>query len=189
VELRLLVKKGRTTTNQLAIRKFPTFIGRHRDCNLRIAARQVSRRHCVLKARDGWLIVCDLGSCNGTLVNGQHVHGERILHPGDELEIGPITFEISYNPPAVALTSAEAADTLVMAQSTAFDECSPDPSDNAYEISERMAELERAAPPQSPPSDSGDKIVMLDENAEKLSPAKRLFSVEVSEGDTVHQRT
>lgn len=197
MEIRLLVKKGRTTANQLSIRKFPTVIGRHRECNLRIASRQVSRRHCVLKTRDGWLIVCDLDSCNGTLVNGHHARGERVLHPGDVIEIGPITFEVSYIPPVSPPVPEEASDTLVLSQSTAFEEAAPDPSDNAYELSERLAEFEKGnldsvgqdtKTDVPSASDSDSKIIVMDEEAANISPTKRLFSREASEADTVHQR-
>lgn len=198
VEVRLVVKKGRTTTSQLSLRRFPAVIGRHRECNLRIAARQVSRRHCVLKCRDGWLIVCDLESCNGTVVNGRSVRGERVLQPGDVLEVGPISFEVVYTPPPVAMTPLEAADTLLNCPPTSVDEYIPDPSDNAYELSERLCEIERARAmdigdthhPSSdaPSSDSGSKIVLLDDEASNLSPTKRLFSDHVAEGDTAHRR-
>lgn len=198
MEVRLVVKKGRTTTSQLSLRRFPALIGRHRECNLRIAARQVSRRHCVLKIRDGWLIVCDLESCNGTVVNGRSVRGERVLQSGDVLEVGPISFEVVYTPPSSAATPLEAADTLLNCSPTTADECILDPSDNAYEISERISEVERARAMDSadiyhrsddaPSSDSGSKIVLFDDEGANLSPTKRLFSDNVAEGDTAHQR-
>jgi Protein of unknown function (DUF3662)/FHA domain len=62
-------------------------IGRSRDCDLRIADLNASRRHAELrKDGDGYWIV-DLGSMNGTLVNGRRVDRER-LEDGDRITLG-----------------------------------------------------------------------------------------------------
>ena len=116
-------EKGKTTTSSLTVRHFPTLIGRHRECNLRIAARQVSRRHCVLKNRDGWLVVCDLESCNGTHVNGRPIRGDQVLRPGDQLEIGPIIFEITYAAPVDDVQQVDASETQILASSTTLRTC------------------------------------------------------------------
>jgi len=57
----------------------------------------VSRRHAELRpGADGW-VVSDLGSTNGVRVNGQDIHGARLLHPGDRIELGSteVVFDIS----------------------------------------------------------------------------------------------
>lgn len=186
MEIQLLVKKGRTTTSALPIRRFPTVIGRHRDCNLRIAARQVSRRHCVLKDRDGWLVICDLGSCNGTLVNGRHLRGDLVLHPGDLLEVGPVMFEIQYSSPA-DVSNISAADTVTSMQTVT--ETSVE--GNAYELSERLNELDRRHGLDSLDThrpgdaflsahDSDSKIVILSgQDDAAASPTRRIFSSEI----------
>jgi hypothetical protein len=62
-------------------------IGRSRDCDLRIADLNASRRHAELqKDGDGYWIV-DLGSMNGTLLNGRRVERER-LDDGDRITLG-----------------------------------------------------------------------------------------------------
>ena len=68
-----------------------TVIGRREDCDLRIPLGEVSRKHCRL-IRDGdTLKLEDLGSSNGTYVNGQRVQ-EAMLSPGDTLQVGPVVF-------------------------------------------------------------------------------------------------
>ena len=54
----------------------------------------VSRRHSEVLCRADGFAVRDLGSTNGTYVNGEKVEGERVLQPGDRIEIGAtsITF-------------------------------------------------------------------------------------------------
>ena len=57
-------------------------IGRAPECELVLKDNRVSRRHARLAARDGVLILTDLGSTNGTRVNGNRVT-EVVLGAGD----------------------------------------------------------------------------------------------------------
>ena len=81
-------------------REFPlsdrrTILGRRQDCQLRIPTRDVSRRHCEISPGEkrSELIVRDLGSSNGTYVNGNRI-AEAKLEPGDRLTVGPVTFVV-----------------------------------------------------------------------------------------------
>ena len=68
-----------------------TVIGRREDCDLRIPLGDVSRKHCRL-VRDGdTLKIEDLGSSNGTFLNGRRVQ-EAMLSPGDSIQVGPVVF-------------------------------------------------------------------------------------------------
>jgi len=69
-------------------------IGRTQDCDLRIADLSVSRRHAQLdRGEDGWLL-SDLGSHNGTRVNGWLVREKVPVRPGDVLQFGSALFVI-----------------------------------------------------------------------------------------------
>lgn len=68
-----------------------TILGRRRDCELRIPTRDVSRQHCELAISGSTLTVRDMGSSNGTFVNGKRV-AETELSAGDRLRVGPVTF-------------------------------------------------------------------------------------------------
>jgi len=63
-------------------------IGRHPDCELNLRMDDVSRRHAEVRFEDGHYHVSDLGSTNGTFVNGEPVEGSRALSPGDRIEVG-----------------------------------------------------------------------------------------------------
>ena len=68
-------------------------VGRHRWCDVRIASPRVSRRHCCLALdRDG-VLVRDLGSTNGTRINGRRVF-RGVLRPGDELSIAHCRYHL-----------------------------------------------------------------------------------------------
>lgn len=79
-------------------------IGRGADCNLRLSAPQISRRHCFLRVgRDG-VSVTDLDSSNGTYVNGQRLKAglRQDLMTGTTLSIGPVHFVVHIREDAVA---------------------------------------------------------------------------------------
>ena len=77
--------------------RLPLVAGRGRHANLVVPHPLVSRRHCELTEVDGAVFVRDLGSMNGTYVNGQRV-SEAFLQPGDSLMLGSITFRVEYEP-------------------------------------------------------------------------------------------
>ena len=65
----------------------PLTIGRAADAEVAVADPLVSRHHARLAARAGRLVLTDLGSRNGTRVNGEAIR-EAVVGPGDRLEIG-----------------------------------------------------------------------------------------------------
>src|SRR5215213_1292012 len=68
-----------------------TVIGRREDCDLRIPLSDVSRKHCRLILNGESMKIEDLGSSNGTYVNGERVQQSDVA-PGDTLQIGPVVF-------------------------------------------------------------------------------------------------
>ena len=89
-------------------------IGRTQDCDMRIADLSVSRRHAQLeRSQDGWLL-SDLGSHNGTRVNGWLVREPVPVRPGDILQFGSAVFVITgpENPPVSAGPQQERASPL-----------------------------------------------------------------------------
>ncbi|MCS6852877.1 MAG: FHA domain-containing protein [Gemmataceae bacterium] len=79
------------------ITKDMTLVGRREDCDLCLDSKSVSKIHCVLVKTDGLLLLRDLGSTNGTRVNGQRVR-RAILLPNDELVIAGIPFRVYLGP-------------------------------------------------------------------------------------------
>ena len=68
-----------------------TVIGRRNDCDLCIPLMSVSKRHCQLNCDQGVLRIRDLGSRNGTYLNGKRIDGATIK-AGDYIEVGHLTF-------------------------------------------------------------------------------------------------
>lgn len=65
-----------------------TLLGRSPSCELALPSRQASRRHAAVRLEGDAFVLRDLGSTNGTFVNGEQVLDERRLAPGDRIEIG-----------------------------------------------------------------------------------------------------
>jgi pSer/pThr/pTyr-binding forkhead associated (FHA) protein len=72
-----------------------TLVGRREECDLRIPHKSVSKMHCVIVRTDGLLLLRDLGSTNGTRVNGQRVRRAALL-PNDQLAIAGFKFRVSF---------------------------------------------------------------------------------------------
>ena len=70
-------------------------VGRGDDCELRIDHKSVSKRHCVLVKTDGLVLVRDLGSTNGTRVNGQRVRRAALL-PNDTLSVANFRYAVKF---------------------------------------------------------------------------------------------
>jgi pSer/pThr/pTyr-binding forkhead associated (FHA) protein len=75
--------------------KVQAVIGRNDDCNVRLRTELVSRHHCVVEYSHPDWVVRDLGSSNGTFVNGTRVLGPTTISNGDRLSIGPIHFQVA----------------------------------------------------------------------------------------------
>src|SRR5438552_8025862 len=77
-----------------------TLVGRKEDCDVRLDHKSVSKMHCVIVKTDGLLLLRDLGSTNGTRVNGQRVRRAALL-PNDQLIIAHFKFRVHLGPDAV----------------------------------------------------------------------------------------
>jgi len=95
MDYQLLVVRGRSASDALKLVDGVTTVGRQDACQIRIKSSQVSRRHCELFEKKGLLLVKDLGSSNGTIVNGKRIKDQQVLEPGDELTVGGITLRVA----------------------------------------------------------------------------------------------
>jgi len=77
----------------IEIDKDLTLVGRKEECDLRLDHKSVSKMHCVIVKTDGLLMVRDLGSTNGTRVNGTRVRRAALL-PNDQLTIARFKFRV-----------------------------------------------------------------------------------------------
>lgn len=72
---------------RLRISARPMVLGRQPDCDVVLDDSNVSRRHAQVSQRDGEILLEDLGSTNGTRLNGAPVR-TAVVQPGDAIQIG-----------------------------------------------------------------------------------------------------
>jgi pSer/pThr/pTyr-binding forkhead associated (FHA) protein len=72
----------------------PIVVGRSLSVDAPVPDAMVSRRHCELDCRDGRLVIRDLGSTNGTIVNGRPIDADCELEPGDVVLLGVSEFRV-----------------------------------------------------------------------------------------------
>jgi hypothetical protein len=88
----LLVTDGR----RLVVGPEGATLGRSRRCDVMLDDPNVSRTHAEIRPRGGSWVLTDLGSTNGSRLNGRKLDGSEVLKPGDEIELGTsrLTFEL-----------------------------------------------------------------------------------------------
>jgi predicted component of type VI protein secretion system len=118
MQVNLLFAQGMNLEKVIPIQDSAFCIGRHSSCDLCVTHMAVSRRHAALVRQDGKVLVRDLGSRNGTFVNGELVLDERELRHDDILHLGPLEYLVqmvsvdshSPEPPVVSAEQEMATD-------------------------------------------------------------------------------
>jgi pSer/pThr/pTyr-binding forkhead associated (FHA) protein len=94
MKIRLKVLKGSQAGKEVKIPTPECVIGRSSECHMRPKSDAISRRHCSIVVEEGKVAIRDFGSKNGTYVNGRRVEDHLVLKAGDQLQIGPLAFEV-----------------------------------------------------------------------------------------------
>jgi two-component system, cell cycle response regulator len=117
----LTVMNGGSAGQVIRLEASALVIGRSRTADLGLLDEGVSRQHCRVTRRGATIVVEDLGSTNGTFVNGARIEGNVTLEAGDRIRIGAAVLQLG------ALDSAE--ETLAR---KLFDASTRDPLTSAY---------------------------------------------------------
>jgi pSer/pThr/pTyr-binding forkhead associated (FHA) protein len=95
----ILARIDRSQAPALAFRGQSMLVGRDPACDLVIDLPMVSSRHVLLSRRDGQVLIKDLGSSNGTFVNGRRIEGETTVYNGDLIALGSHTLALAIESP------------------------------------------------------------------------------------------
>jgi predicted component of type VI protein secretion system len=94
-KVKLVVVQGKNEGKTITL-PGPVFrIGRGETCHLRPNSERVSREHAEIRISESDVVVRDLGSRNGTLVNGKAITEPMALKDHDSVQVGPLTFSVS----------------------------------------------------------------------------------------------
>jgi pSer/pThr/pTyr-binding forkhead associated (FHA) protein len=94
MRVKLKVLNGQSAGREVKVPETGMLIGRSEECHLRPKSDAVSRCHCEISAGDDLLVIRDLGSKNGTYVNGSRIEGDTKISSGDRLLIGKLELEV-----------------------------------------------------------------------------------------------
>ncbi len=109
MSVKMKVVQGKPNGSFLEFPEGDFVVGRGPECHVRPNSELISRQHCLLRVHGAALLVRDLGSTNGTLVNGKRLVEECALGDGDTLQLGPLVLQVVLTPDEVS------------AETTAFD--------------------------------------------------------------------
>lgn len=89
----LVVTSGPQAGQCFTVRSDHASVGRGADADIRVESYNVSRQHLRVSRRGAELLVRDLGSSNGTYVNGTRLAGVGVLKPGDTLRVADVELQ------------------------------------------------------------------------------------------------
>jgi len=90
----------------IEVGKDMTLVGRGDECDVRLEHKSVSKIHCVIVKTDGLVMVRDLGSTNGTRVNGTRVRRGMLL-PNDKISVANFHFRVLFGAALQAAANQE----------------------------------------------------------------------------------
>src|SRR6516225_802360 len=114
MKVQLVVVRGKPEGKVIPLVGSTFKIGRGETCHLRPNSEQVSREHAEFTIGADSVIVRDLGSRNGTLVNGKALTAEYHLKDRDLVQVGPLTFAVSISDVPAPVAKATAAATAAV---------------------------------------------------------------------------
>ncbi|HMP02969.1 MAG TPA: FHA domain-containing protein [Gemmatales bacterium] len=135
----------------IVLDKLVTLVGRKEGCDLRLNHRSVSKQHCVLVRSDGMIMLRDLGSTNGTRVNGRRVR-RAVLNENDQLSVAALSFRVLFRP------GASKAAVPMEGATQAFD----------IREFEKLKEASHAGPVEEPPAP--EPVVRINLHPDEFTP-------------------
>lgn len=159
-QVQLKVVGGRQDGKLLPLPTGRFLVGREEDCQLRPKSELVSRHHCVFNVDDFAVRLRDLGSTNGTHVNGERIQGQVLLEQDDEVRIGKLEFRVVFREVADAPAPAEEQEAAILEETASMDTGEtlvdmPIPEEIARAAAEEFADgptiIEQPAPQQPQP--------------------------------------
>lgn len=150
-QFQLIMRTGPTPGAAFILEGDQLNIGRDSSNEIMINDAEVSRRHARLTFQGGKYVLEDLGSTNGTFVNGQRLAGPRVLKAGEVVSFGEqivLVFEVTANDPGATMVSPRAA--AVPSVSRPLTPPPPPPADYIGSVPASPAQPVVSAPASTP---------------------------------------
>lgn len=115
----LKIVGGKNDGKKIQITVSDFIIGRGKEAQLRPSSDLISRQHCAVRIREGKVVIEDMGSRNGTFVNGKQLTAPHQAKSGDNLRVGRIQFEVLVDHASSGIKKPKVADVADAAERTA----------------------------------------------------------------------
>ena len=182
LKVNLIVVSGKPEGKVIPV-AFPVFrIGRDESCNLKPNSVEVSRRHTEITITETAVTVQDLGSRNGTFVNGNLLTGPHRLKSGELMKVGPLTFAVSIQETPASIATLQ-SDTPPAVQAAPVRPASLDEAPAGQIDSWLVADNARPTPDRPSGVYDGDTLT-IDAYTGGMSPPKSNPGVPVSKSPT-----
>ena len=135
MDVNLILLKKNNSQKAFSLSSGITVIGRRHDCDLRIPLMSVSRRHCQFNRDEGVLKIRDLGSRNGTYLNGKRID-EAVIQAGDYIEVGPLKFVLQIDGEPKDIAEPELAAQVLPQESASTSDSAADDFESFIELDE-----------------------------------------------------
>lgn len=112
---KLIVASGKSAGRSIAIKRSKLLIGRSEECDVRPLSEEVSRRHCAVHVGPAEAWIEDLGSRNGTFVNGTKITEKMRIKDGDIIRVGALELQVSCVDPTAKAGTEEDVSRWLMA--------------------------------------------------------------------------
>lgn len=175
----LQIETGKHKGKRIKLPAEGLVIGRGESAGLRIASGEISREHCRLVPEGDGFRITDLGSSNGTLVDGTPITEPTLAGPGTRVTVGPASFVVVGASGAVARPKRRAASPNVR-KAAKKDEATDDEIDQW--LAESVPEEEKRPPGED------TKIMRADGRSESpLKPTRHFDSVAEEAADIIRR--
>lgn len=156
-------------------------IGRQEGNTIRLTERNVSRRHARLVRQNGHVLVEDLGSYNGVLINGERIEGHAQVGDGDLIQIGD--YDLALQKEAAAQVGAPTIRVPSAALQAALDEAHDEPAEADAEEQDAPAPQEEddAAPAPSPANQRRHATAVIRMDQVEMNRPRKVAPVEAEE--------
>lgn len=114
-QFQFVIRSGPNTGTIYPLDASEIIIGRDASNVIAINDAEVSRKHAKLNLQNSGYVIQDLGSTNGTFINGQRITGSQELKPGDTVTLGEnivLVFEAAFDPNATMVSSSQVPKTV-----------------------------------------------------------------------------
>jgi len=112
---KLIIASGKSAGRAITMKRNRLLIGRAEECDIRPLSEDVSRKHCAVIAGPAAVWVEDLGSRNGTFVDGARISGKVQVNDGAMIRVGSLELKVSCSGPSAKPGTEEDVSRWLMA--------------------------------------------------------------------------